>query len=185
MLGATVLYPVQILWINLVTDTFPAIALGMEPAPPDIMRRKPRDAKESFLHGMTTWLGFYGVMMSAAALGIYFLSLSWYHDEKVSTTMAFLTLGLTQLFHAFSVRSSRRSAFSGLLRNRWMFPAFLASGLLQVMAVLIVPLETFFGTAQLNLAQWLYVLAASFAIIPVSELIKLIKYTIKRIRGKK
>ncbi len=185
MLGFTVLHPVQILWINLVTDTFPALALGMEPAPHDIMRRRPRDAKESFLHGMTANLIFYGVVMSAAALGIFFLSLSWYHDEKVSTTMAFLTLGLTQLFHSFNVRSSGTTAFSGLTRNKWMFPAFLVSALLQVLVVLIVPLEAFFDVTRLSSAQWLYVLAASFAIIPFSELVKLVKGTVKHIRRKK
>lgn len=183
MLHATVLYPVHILWINLVTDTFPALALGMEPAPHDIMSRRPRDAKESFLHGMTGSLIIYGALMSAATLGIYFLSLSWYHDESVSTTMAFLTLGLIQLFHAFNVRSSGRSAFSGLTRNRWMFPAFLVSGLLQAAVVFIVPLESFFSTTRLSADQWLIVLAAAFAIIPVSELIKLIKYIIKRTKG--
>lgn len=185
MLGYTVLQPVQILWINLVTDTFPALALGMEPAPHDIMSRKPRDAKESFLHGMTPNLIFYGVVMSAATLGIYLLSLSWYGDEKVSTTMAFLTLGFIQLFHAFNVRSSGRSAFSGLKRNKWMIWAFLVSGLLQAVAVFIVPLEAFFDTARLSAVQWLFVLIASFAVIPVSELIKLIKSMIKRIRGGK
>ncbi len=183
MMGYTILHPVQILWINLVTDTFPALALGMEPAPHDIMSRRPREAKESFLRGMTGNLIFYGTVMSAAALGIYLLSLSWYHDEKVSATMAFLTLGLIQLFHAFNVRSSRKSAFFGLTRNRWMFPAFLISGLLQAAAVLIVPLEAFFKTARLNADQWMLVLAASFVIIPVSELVKLIKAAIKRIRG--
>jgi Ca2+-transporting ATPase len=184
MLGIMVLYPVQILWINLVTDTFPALALGMEPAPYDIMRRKPRDAGQNFLHGMKADLIFYGIMMSGAALGIYFLSLSWYHDPRVSTTMAFLTLGLIQLFHAFSVRSSKKSAFSGLLRSVWLFWAFLISGLLQVITVLILPFEAFFRTVRLDAVQWLLVLAASFAVIPVSEMVKLIKSIIKH-RGQK
>jgi Ca2+-transporting ATPase len=121
MLGYTVLHPVQILWINLVTDTFPALALGMEPAPHDIMRRQPRDAKQSFLQGMTANLLIFGAVMTAETLLIYFLSLQWYGDPEVSTTMAFLTLGLTQLFHAFNVRSSTRSVFSELSHNKWMF----------------------------------------------------------------
>lgn len=182
MLGYTVLQPVQILWINLVTDTFPALALGMEPAPHDIMKRKPRDAKESFLHGMTGNLVFYGIVMCAATLGIYFLSLKWYNDPEISTTMAFLTLGLIQLFHAFNVRSSNNSVVVGLLHNRWMFWAMLASAALQVLVVLIVPLESFFDVTRLNATQWLYVLIASFAIVPVSEIIKLIK---RIFRGKK
>lgn len=185
MLGATILYPVQILWINLVTDTFPAIALGMEPAPPDIMRRPPRDARESFLHGMTANLAFFGTVMSAVTLLIYFLSLSWYGDPKVSTTMAFLTLGLTQLFHAFNVRSSSGSIARGFFKNKWMFRAFLLSALLQIIVVAAAPLQRFFSVTQLSGEQWIYVIIAAFVIVPVSELTKLIKRITKHSRGKK
>jgi Ca2+-transporting ATPase len=179
MLGATILYPVQILWINLVTDTFPALALGMEPAPPDIMRRPPRDARESFLHGMTANLAFFGTVMSVATLLIYFMSLSWYGDPQVSTTMAFLTLGLTQLFHAFNVRSASGSIARGFFRNKWMFRAFFLSALLQIIVVAVVPLERFFGVTQLSGEQWIYVIIAAFAIVPVSELMKSIRRIIK------
>jgi Ca2+-transporting ATPase len=185
MLGYTILHPVQILWINLVTDTFPALAIGMEPAPHDIMRRQPRDAKQSFLHGMTANLVTFGIVMTIETLGIYFLSLQWYANAEVSTTMAFLTLGLTQLFHAFNVRSSTRSAFSELSHNKWMFWSLIVSALLQVVVVLIVPLEAFFSVARLSGEQWLYVVIAAFAIVPVSELVKLTKSIIRHQGGRK
>jgi Ca2+-transporting ATPase len=110
--GHSVLYPVQILWINLVTDTFPALALGMEPAPHSIMQRKPRSARESFFAGgMAADMIVFGAVMSALTLGIYFLSLSWYGDHTVSATMAVLTLGLVQLFHAFNIRAGSHTVF--------------------------------------------------------------------------
>ncbi|MGE5496302.1 MAG: calcium-translocating P-type ATPase, PMCA-type [Burkholderiales bacterium] len=175
MLGYTVLHPVQILWINLVTDTFPALALGMEPAPVDIMNRQPRDSKQSFLKGMTANLVTFGTMMTIETLLIFFLSLQRYGNPEVSATMAFLTLGLTQLFHAFNVRSTTRPVFSGIGCNKWMFGALLVSALLQVVVVAVVPLEAFFSVTQLSGEQWLFSVIAAFAIIPISEIIKLIK----------
>lgn len=180
MLGYTVLHPVQILWINLVTDTFPALALGMEPAPADIMNRQPRDSKQSFLKGMTANLVTFGTVMTIETLLIFFLSLQRYGNPEVSTTMAFLTLGLTQLFHAFNVRSTTRPVLSGIGRNKWMFGAILVSALLQVIVVAVVPLEAFFSVAQLNGEQWLFSVIAAFAIIPISEVIKLIKRTVRK-----
>lgn len=174
--GAAILHPVQILWVNLVTDTFPALALGMERAPGDIMERKPRNAKQSFFAGgMAFGLFLYGSVMSALTLGIYFISMSMYHDPTIATTMAFLTLGLTQLFHVFNVRSSSRSVINGLTKNKWMHIAFVVSAILQVGVVLVQPLNSFFKVAPLNGTQWLYVLIASFLIVPVCEIVKLIK----------
>lgn len=176
MLGLTILTPVQILWVNLVTDTFPALALGMEPAPGDIMRRKPREAKQSFFaEGMAANLIVFGAVMSALTLGAYFLGVYLYHDEKAATTMAFLTLGLVQLFHVFNIRSAKRSVLHGFWHNKWMHLSFIVSVLLQVMVVLIAPLGTFFDVVQLTGSEWLYVLGLSFAVIPISEFVKWVK----------
>ena len=176
MLGFIILHPVQILWVNLVTDTFPALALGMEKAPENIMKRRPRNAQESFFAGgMAFDLALFGVVMSALTLGIYFLSTSLFGDSRTATTMAFLTLGLTQLFHAFNVRSARASFVKGLFGNKWMLLSFALSALLQVVVVLIQPMNAFFKVAPLSLTQWLYVLVMSAAIIPICEIVKLFK----------
>ena len=179
--GNSVLYPVQILWINLVTDTFPALALGMERAPQDVMQRRPRSAKESFFAGgMAVDMALFGAVMSALTLGIYFLSLSWYGDYTVSATMAFLTLGLVQLFHAFNIRAGHRTVFAGITQNPWMIGAFLLAGALQVGVVAIGPVATFFRSTPLSGTQWLEVLIAAAAIVPVSELVKGIKRLLKK-----
>jgi|AGTN01.2.fsa_nt_gi ATPase, P-type (transporting), HAD superfamily, subfamily IC/ATPase, P-type (transporting), HAD superfamily, subfamily IC len=181
LLGQTVLYPVQILWINLVTDTLPALAIGMEPAPKGIMRQKPRNANESFFAGgMAVGLGLYGAVMSALTLGIYFLSLAWYNDPEVSATMAFLTLGLVQLFHAFNIRAGGHTVFTGFWRNKWMHGAFALSALLQVIVVVAPSVASFFRAVPLNAQQWLAVLAASVAVVPAAEAGKAAKRMIKK-----
>ncbi len=173
LMGYTILYPVQILWVNLVTDTFPALALGMEKAPPDIMQRKPRDAKQGFFaKGMAASLAVFGTVMGALTLGVFFLSLGLYNDQQTATTMAFLTLGLIQLFHAYNVRSSSRSVLFGLIGSKWMHMAFALSALLQTAVVWFVPLGTFFRVVPLSGEQWLFSTAAAFAIVPISEAIK-------------
>jgi Ca2+-transporting ATPase len=173
LLGITVLSPVQILWVNLVTDTFPALALGMEGAPADIMHRKPRDAKQSFFaEGMAVNLVFYGVVMSILTLGAYFLGATLYGDPLIGETMAFLTLGLVQLFHVFNIRSSERSIVNRFFTNKWMHISFVVSALLQTATVLILPLNAFFDVVPLTGTQWLYTALIAFAVIPISELIK-------------
>jgi Ca2+-transporting ATPase len=173
LLGITVLSPVQILWVNLVTDTFPALALGMEGAPADIMHRKPRDAKQSFFaEGMAVNLVFYGVVMSILTLGAYFLGTTLYGDPLIGETMAFLTLGLVQLFHVFNIRSSERSIVNRFFTNKWMHISFVVSALLQTATVLILPLNAFFDVVPLTGTQWLYTALIAFAVIPISELIK-------------
>lgn len=176
LLGFIVLHPVQILWVNLVTDTFPALALGMEKAPADIMQRKPRDAKQSFFaQGMAVSLGVFGAIMGALTLGIFFIALALYDSAAIANTMAFLTLGLVQLFHVYNVRSKSHSVFAGLFTNKWMHIAFAFSALLQTAVVWYTPLGTFFRVVPLSAMQWLYAVLAAIAIVPISEVIKAVK----------
>ncbi len=176
MLGLVVLHPVQILWVNLVTDTFPALAIGMETAPADIMHRKPRDAKQSFFAGgMAVNLVFYGVIMGALTLGAYFTGAALYGNTLVGSTMAFLTLGLVQLCHVFNIRSSNRSIVSGFFTNKWIHLSFIFSALLQTAVVWFSPINAFFKVTALSAEQWLYTALFSIAIIPISELVKAVK----------
>ena len=185
LLGHSVLYPVQILWINLVTDTFPALALGMEPVPAGIMREKPRSAGESFFKGgVAADLGLFGALMGALTLGIYFLSLSWYNDHEVSATMAFLTLGLVQLFHAYNIRAGDHTILKGFGRNPWMHGAFALAGALQVAVVAIAPAAAFFHSVPLSAAQWLIVFAAAASVVPAAEIYKAAKRLFRRAKRK-
>ena len=113
--------------------------------------------------------------MSAMTLGIYYMALTLYADAAVATTMAFLTLGLNQLFHAFNVRSSSHSVLKGLWSNKWMHLSFVLSVLLQVLVVVVEPVAVLFKVKPLTGIQWLFVLAASFAVVPISEVTKFIK----------
>ncbi len=181
MLGVAILQPVQILWVNLVTDTFPALALGMEPAPEGIMKQPPRDSSKGFFSGgMAFGLLSFGSVMAALTLGIYFFSLWKFGSPEVSMTMAFVTLGLVQLFHVFNIRSSQQSILRSFFKNKWMHLAFIFSAALAIIVVLVPSVGVFFKTVPLNAEQWLMVAAASFAIIPVSELTKLVKAVIRK-----
>ena len=136
-----------------------------------------------FSDGMALEMFLYGVVMSASTLGIYFVSATVY-GGVVATTMAFLTLGLTQLFHVFNVRSSIHSVFGRGRQNKWMYYAFVLSAALQVVVVLVRPLNVFFNVVPLTGFQWLYVFLASFVVIPICEVIKLLRRLYKNLRRK-
>lgn len=174
LLGWTILQPVHILWINLVTDVFPAIALGMEKAEPDVMNRPPRTKESSFLsNGILPSILYQGVLESALTLFIYWLAGQWYHQENLAETMAFATLGLIQLFHAFNVKYVFTSLFTGkAFDNKFLNGAALLSAVM-LLGVIVVPgINDFFDVTAPTLPQWGLVLAVSFSIILLVELIK-------------
>ncbi len=176
MLNWTILLPIHILWINLVTDTFPALALGVEEAEADIMQQPPRDAKSSiFSEGVGFKIVYQGILEAAITLLTYYLGLKWYSPE-IAVTMAFATLGLIQLSHSFNVRSNTKSAFSkNLPRNPYLAGANIFSGLLLVLVIVIPPLNDIFKVQHLTLTQWGIVVAASISIIPIVEFVKWIR----------
>jgi Ca2+-transporting ATPase len=167
LLGATAaggqapLLPVQILWLNLVTDTFPALALALEPAEPDIMRRPPRDPDGAILSAsFLKRIAVYAVLIAAATLGAYAWALSRGDaDPRRAMTVAFMTLAFAQLFHLLNARRkgpalTPRHAFS----NRWAFAAVALVTALQIVAAHLPPLAAVLGTVPLPAGDWMIVL---------------------------
>ncbi|WP_285109241.1 calcium-translocating P-type ATPase, SERCA-type [Paenibacillus sp. UMB4589-SE434] len=175
MLNWKILFPIHILWINLVTDTLPALALGLEKAEADIMKRPPRKSSESvFADGVGSGIIYQGLMEAALTLFAYY----WGHThyaENIAVTMAFATLGLIQLTHSFNVRSNRKSLFTiGFFSNKYLNGAAIVSGLLVVLVILLPFMNELFDVVPLNGEQWLIVIACAVAIIPIVEIVKLI-----------
>ena len=172
------LIPVQLLWLNLVTDSLPALALGVEPVEEDVMEQPPRPANASlFSGGFSFQLAWQGVLVGLVTLAAYFLGEYILSDPgetyQAANTMAFATLTLCQLFHAYDVRSDHRSIFEiGVLSNPSMTRAFLAGALLQCAVLLLPPLQTVFSVVPLNAAEWFTVLALSVTPTVVCEGVK-------------
>jgi len=173
MLNWPILYPIHILWINLVTDTFPALALGVEEGEADIMQQKPRSSSASvFAEGVGTNILYQGVFQALLTLSAYYIGISYY-SPQTAVTMAFATLGLIQLAHAFNVRSIKHSIFKlGLLTNKYLLGAAFVSAILMVGVIIIPGLSTFFRVEFLTAEQWGIVLLLAILIIPLVELIK-------------
>ena len=180
MLGWDILAPVQLLWINLVTDTLPAIALGLEPVEKGIMKRAPRGRKSNFFSGgVSSSIVYQGILEGILVLATYQLGLKFgphvnsanlQHADAL--TMAFLTLGLIQLFHAINSKYIHQSIFSKhTLTNKWFNWAILISAI--VMAAVELPFMTkFFDVTELNGMQWLIVLGAGTCMIIIVEIVK-------------
>lgn len=180
MLGWDILAPVQLLWINLVTDTLPAIALGLEPVEQGIMKRAPRGRKSNFFSGgVSSSIVYQGILEGLLVLTTYQLGLNFGpHMDNANLqhadalTMAFLTLGLIQLFHAFNSKYIHQSIFSRhTFSNKWFNWAIVISAV--VMAAVELPFMTkFFDVTELNGLQWLIVLAAGICMIIIVEIVK-------------
>lgn len=182
MLGWDTLLPVHLLWINLVTDTFPAIALGLEPAEKDVMKHKPRGKQSNFFSGgVFSSILYQGVLQGGLTLFIYKMALAFPaegHDtfELIhgdALTMAFATLGLIQLFHAFNVKSIHQSLFKvGAFKNKTFNWAILLSAVLLGATIVIPGFNSLFRVTHLDLYQWVKVFVTAFAIIPIVEIVK-------------
>ena len=183
LFGWDVLQPVHLLWINLVTDTLPAIALGVEPAEPGIMTHKPRGRQSNFFDGGVFGAIMYqGVFQTILVLAVYGWGLAFpeHHTQTEihadALTMAFATLGLIQLLHAFNVKSVYQSVFKvGPFRNKtfnWAIPV----AFVLLMATIVVPgFNNLFHVSHLSLTQWLAVIVGSFLIVVLVELVKAIQ----------
>ncbi|WP_232509797.1 calcium-translocating P-type ATPase, PMCA-type [Enterococcus durans] len=172
------LVAIQLLWLNLVTDSLPALALGMEPVEPGVMKQKPRDSRKSiFADGFAASMIFYGVLVGVITLAAYWLGEYVLSNPNVAdgtaNTMAFATLVFGELTRAFAVRSETRSIFSiGVFSNSAMNKAFLVSLALQL-AVLFIPfLQEIFKVQSLTGMEWLIVILLSLVPLIVSEITK-------------
>ena len=176
--GQMPLVPVQLLWLNLVTDSLPALALGVEPVEAGVMEQPPRPADQGlFDKQFSLRLAWQGLMVGGLTLAAYFLGFTRLAapgmEGAVANTMAFSTLTLSQLFHAFNVRSEDRSIFAqGVLSNPAMNRAFLAGLALQLSVLLIPPLQGVFSVVPMDLTQWLTVLVLAAAPVPICECAK-------------
>ena len=177
MAGWSILEPIHILWINLVTDVFPAIALGLEEAEADIMNHPPRGKSSNFLsNGVLPSIFYQGFFEGGITLFVF-----WYatHIAKwgnpVGETMAFATLGLIQLFHAFNVKSVYKSLGQvGAFKNKMFNYAILVSAVMLLSVMVIPGLTTVFDVATLTAEQWLFVVGSAFSIVPIVEIAKAI-----------
>jgi Ca2+-transporting ATPase len=169
------LLPIHILWINLVTDGLPALALSVEPAEGDVMKRPPRHPKESiFAHG----LGIHAVWVGLLMAGITLLVESWATATGHANwqTMVFTTLCLTQLAHVLAIRSEKESLFRiGLFSNRYLFAAVLLTFVLQMGTIYVPSLNAIFKTQPLTPAELAITLALSSAVFWAVEIEKLIR----------
>jgi Ca2+-transporting ATPase len=190
----------QILWINLVTDAGPALALGVEPANPNVMRRPPRDPKTRVINP-TMWFDifFVGIIMMLGTLVVMDLALpagliegnvlQWPGTAgsqsssgvtgegflRYAQTLAFTTLVVFQLFNAFNARSPEESVFRGLFTNRWLWLAVLAGALLQVAVVYTPFLQRPFGTVPLRPVDWLLCTVIGSTVLWLYEVVKFVR----------
>jgi Ca2+-transporting ATPase len=179
--GSSIIVPLlatQILWINLLTDSGPALALGLEPADPGVMDKPPRDPKTRVISGWMWFdIVFVGVIMAVGTLLVMDLSLpggllGGGGDMRFARTMAFTTLVFFQLFNVLNSRSDELSALRGLFSNPWIWAAIAASVLLQVAVVYAPFLQTAFGTTPLSAGDWLLCAVVGSAVLWLREAVK-------------
>ncbi len=180
LVGFVILKPVHLLWINLITDCFPALALGTEKAEKDIMKRSPRNSKESIFAGGVSidiiWQGFMIAIITIVAyvVGHYMESGVWeFVNSADGMTMAFLTMSMAEIFHSFNLRSRRNSVFTIKSQNKFLWGAMILS-LLLTLAVIYIPfLSNAFGLESISIIEYSVSILISFTVIPIVEIVKL------------
>ena len=166
------LLAIQLLWINLVTDSFPAIALGLDPAEKNIMKKKPRNSKKSlFADGLWTQIITEGLMLGVLTLVAFYIGYNKFGLE-VARTMAFVSLGMIELVHVFNIRSEESIFKTNIFSNKYLIGAFVLGTVLQISVVVIPGLAQIFEVKPLNGIQWLYTITISLLPIVIMELQK-------------
>lgn len=165
----TPLLAIQLLWINLITDSIPAIALGLEPAEVGIMQRKPRDStKGIFADGLWSQIILEGIMIGMLTLFAFSIGNNMYNTE-VGRTMAFVSLGLLELVHCFNLKSEQSLFKTGIFDNKYLIGSFILGTIIQTVVVIVPIFANIFSLVPLNYTQWGIVAIISFLPIPIME----------------
>ena len=166
------LLAIQLLWINLVTDSLPAIALGLEKPEKNIMQRKPVDSKKGiFADGLWNKIIVEGIMIGVLTLVAFSIG-NKYYGLEVGRTMAFLSIGFLELIHSFNVKNERSIFEAGLFENKYLVGSFVLGIFIQTIVVVIPAFANVFEVVHLNLTQWIITVAISILPVPVIELQK-------------
>ena len=196
--GFTIFKPAHLLWINLITDCFPALSLGMEAPESDVMSRPPRNSKDGiFANGMGFAISYQGVLITLITIASYFIGAKvlanmhhaeaiangLYSAETLGSSMAFLTLSMAEIFHAFNMRSLHGSIFKIKKQNWWLWGAGVLSLLLTTLVVEVPFLANAFELAKLDGAEYGIAIALAISIIPMVEIVKAIARAIRKKKG--
>ena len=195
LLGFTILKPVHLLWINLVTDCFPALALAMEKGEKNIMSRPPRNSKDGIFSGGVGFDIFYqglfvtGLTLAAYFIGHYIEAGVWeITNSPDGMTMAFLTMSMCEIFHSLNMRSQRGSTVAMTFRgshNMYLFGSCLLSLLMTTVVIYVPFLANAFDFQTIDLMEYAVALALAFAIIPLVEIVKAIERAVDKRKAKK
>ena len=185
LMGFTLLKPVHLLFINLVTDCFPALALGMEEAEPDTMNRPPRNSREGiFAGGLFGDIAYQGILVTVLTLvsyligsffefgGDFFATLRGAGFSDHGMTMAFLTMSMCEIFHSFNLRSQRKSIFALKTHNKVLWAAMIGSLLLTTVLLEVPFLANAFGFVPVGMLEYSVALVLGFLVIPIVEIVK-------------
>ena len=166
------LLAIQLLWINLVTDSLPAIALGLEKPEKDIMQRKPVDSKKGiFADGLWNKIIVEGIMIGVLTLVAFSIG-NKYYGLEVARTMAFLSIGFLELIHSFNVKNERSIFEAGLFENKYLVESLVLGIFVQAIVVVVPAFASVFEVVPLNLTQWIITVAISLLPVPIIELQK-------------
>ena len=195
LLGFTIFKPAHLLWINLITDCFPALSLGMEAPEKDIMSRPPRNPKDGiFANGMGVAIAYQGIFLTAITLASFYLGRdviaqmpqhvnAAYTPADVGSSMAFLTLSMAEIFHAFNMRSLHGSIFTIKKQNWWLWGAGAISLALTTLVVEVPFLANAFELAKLDAMEYGIALALAVTVIPLVEIVKVIARAVRKKKG--
>ncbi len=193
LIGFTIFKPAHLLWINLITDCFPALSLGMEAPEKDIMSRPPRNSKDGiFANGMGAAIAYQGVFLTAITIASYFIGAyvivkmpqhATTSSKVVGSSMAFLTLSMAEIFHSFNMRSLHGSIFTIKKQNWWLWGAGAISLALTTIVVEVPFLANAFELAKLDLLEYGVALGLAVTVIPLVEIVKVIARAVRKKKG--